>query len=670
METPAAAMRQILAATALCFFAMEPPPALGKPPVAFSLPSPYQPKAPAPTVPGDGLCVAYRAMSDTAKNYFRFDDRKPQVSDYELSDQVNVLLDMGFGGPPRSDFTLRTSLDLSNRYVAITGEHNAIGDFNQTCDEGCPFSAPVPPVMEYFGNRFRGYLNVPQSWIGHDIYVAFRTDDAAYFQVFPQDGKGQGQIVITTGPEVGVEGLRITNKLQFPGPGLYPIEVGYAQLFNSAVLEWAFYTSASPPPAEFALPFESPSASAGSPTLTMWPGLQLAQPAWFFQSRTGKHPLGTADVCQQCPRSAVSLSGNEAGCSPGFFCNEAALCEPCQSNDQCGPSCVRCSGATPICDGTKCVECTKDAECGNGKVCRQELCVPCTADDACAGNSCNCCPSSMHCLKNQSNQYICGACQRDEDCPGKHCDPNTLRCTDVAAACVAQDGDSTDRCSGSCELCPAERPHCLLGSVCVACRSDLECAQGSYCESGDCLPCVTDRRCGGSCRACPHDTPFCRAELGRADSTRCVQCLDDSHCGPGGRCQRDGTCAAPCTLTCTAGTVCKGDQCVQCVSSSQCPCGETCFVATGECLSACQNNQDCLGSECCSQSTGSCMPGRCKSNLTAHGGKLCCSATAALVEPAAASDTGGLWLAGLGSLAMLTLLRRRRAGFQREGSLG
>ncbi|HRI48586.1 MAG TPA: outer membrane exchange protein TraA family protein [Pseudomonadota bacterium] len=664
MATCSATLQRIFTAATLVLLVVKPPLALGKPPEAIFLPSPFQPKAPALTVPGDGLCVAYRVMSDIAKNYFRFDDRKPQVSPRELANQVNVLMDGGFNGPPRNDFTLRTALDLSNRYVAVSGEHTAIGDFNRTCDEGCPFSSPVPPAMEYFGNRFRGFLNVPQSWIGHDIYVAFRSDDGAYFEILPQDGKGEGQLVMTTGPEVGVEGLRITNKLRFPAPGLYPIEVGHAQLFNSAVLEWAFYTSADPPPPAFALPFESPSASADSPTLAMWPGLQLAEPGWFFQSRTGKHPLATAELCQQCPRSSVGLSGSEAGCSPGFFCNEAALCDLCQSNDQCGPSCMKCSGATPVCDGSRCVECTKDAECGNGNVCRDERCVPCTTKEACAGNSCSCCPGTLQCLKTPGNQYICGECQRDEECPDQRCDPYTLRCTATASSCV-QDSNPRERCGAACERCSDERPHCLLGSLCVACRSDLDCAQGSYCESGDCLPCTTDRRCGSSCRACPHEQPFCRAELGRADSARCVQCLDDSHCGPGGRCLQDSlTCAAPCTIACEPGTVCKGDRCVQCVSASQCPCGQTCLVESGECREVCLDNQDCLGSECCSKSAGVCSKGRCKSDLTAHGGALCCAAApAAPAAPAAASGSGGLWFAGLAALTMLVLLlRRRRAG--------
>jgi hypothetical protein len=50
------------------------------------------------------------------------------------------------------------------------------------------------------------------------------------------------------------------------------------------------------------------------------------------------------------------------------------------------------------------------------------------------------------------------------------------------------------------------RPHCMDGTVCVQCRHDVDCTTpGTYCRSGDCVPCTHDRHCGASCRSCGID---------------------------------------------------------------------------------------------------------------------------------------------------------------------
>ena len=52
--------------------------------------------------------------------------------------------------------------------------------------------------------------------------------------------------------------------------------------------------------------------------------------------------------CQQCDRQFVNLPGN-GGCVAGTYCNEAALCAPCNVDVFCGPACLPCGGAVPFC---------------------------------------------------------------------------------------------------------------------------------------------------------------------------------------------------------------------------------------------------------------------------------------------------------------------------------
>jgi uncharacterized protein (TIGR03382 family) len=228
------------------------------------------------------------------------------------------------------------------------------------------------------------------------------------------------------------------------------------------------------------------------------------------------------------------------------------------------------------------------------------------------------------------------------------CDTVNGRCVAALAEC-----NTSDRCGPGCVRCPAERPLCLDGQVCVECRNDLECGEGKFCLSGECASCTTDRHCGPRCGACGRSTPYCLSDGTTAHST-CVGCRTDTDCG-GGRCNPNThTCentATTCAVTCAANRVCQGTACVECFADAHCPCGGTCDPATNTCSSTCEDSGDCLGVQHCSASTHLCERGRRKPGTEPRGGSFCCDTTD-LTPPSS--------VAALAMLALALLLRPRR----------
>ena len=274
--------------------------------------------------------------------------------------------------------------------------------------------------------------------------------------------------------------------------------------------------------------------------------------------------------------------------------------------------------------------------------------------DSCARNSCTCCPSGTTCAApTPGASPSCVECTTDSQCAdGKKCDTINGRCVDAIPEC-----NTADRCGDQCVKCPSERPFCLDGQVCVACRNDLECGSGQFCLSGECASCTTDRHCGSRCEACGEDTPFCLTDGTTAGST-CVACRNDSDC-PGGQCNPTTfTCVntTSCEVNCAEqGLVCNGSACVECFADAHCSCGGSCDVNTGTCTTRCEESGDCLGVEYCSTSTQECERGRRKPGTTPQGGSFCCETTTADL-----TSTGtGAFLAML--LVGFLLLFSRRA---------
>ncbi|MFO0575552.1 MAG: hypothetical protein U1A78_16275 [Polyangia bacterium] len=413
----------------------------------------------------------------------------------------------------------------------------------------------------------------------------------------------------------------------------------------------------------------------------------------FFQTHTGVLSDATPESCQQCPRSAVNVheapDAMNRVCKKGSYCNEAAVCAPCIGDRFCGSSCKECAAPEPYCvrdprssdpnADLTCVECRADADCKQGLKCVRGTCK----------NPCSCCPDAPFCTetdaKNHPGVSNCSQCRNDGDCgAGRACDLLNGRCVDALPDCRED-----SRCGPDCKSCPeiskdeprGPRPYCLYGQVCVQCRFDYDCKAGSYCRSGDCVPCTHDRHCGPSCTSCGRafelaadgetvisvrtDKPYCLVPNGELDSATCVRCLTDAQCGTGGRCNPSThECENTCQASCPAGQLCDGEKCVECLTSSQCPCGQ---CQDGACTATCADTTDCGGTQCCQQSTGQCVREKCGPG-SAAGGALCCGVGRGAGVAELDGGTGGartsrgtqlligLWIVG----ALLGGLRLRR----------
>ncbi|PTL83502.1 hypothetical protein DAT35_13860 [Vitiosangium sp. GDMCC 1.1324] len=614
------------------------------------------PVAPAPAQPGTGLCVASRVSTDPGTDF-------SQSSSF-FSGGVNSFLET----PPntanpnsRVTSVLRTLFDLSNNNTS--GLKLSYGDYENVvpgCPSGgCDFSGVNPSAS--FASRLRGYLNVTSDMVGLPVHFGFYADDAVALTIY--DRSGLIYPVLNRPPRIGYPTYRTTNSVTFTKSGLYPVEVLYAEFGEHAALEMAILVGTF-------TDFERPANEA--PVVKLQDsGFTLARPTAFYQTESGRPSYPDLGQCQQCNRQYVNTAGNN-GCDSGYYCNGAALCAPCDSAIFCGPSCSRCGPSTPLClerNGTfTCVQCSDDSQCPNGRcdlttnecrgcrtdancpsgqhcgtdnechqcttddqcprgqVCADNTCQACSAKDSCAGTSCNCCPGGLQCASpTPGASPTCVECTNDTQCAdGKRCDLANGRCVEKIAEC-----NTSERCGDQCVKCPSDRPYCLDGQVCVACRSDLECGDGQFCLSGECASCTTDKRCGARCGACPTESPFCLTD-GTTAGSSCVGCRENADCGPGGSCNpTTHTCSAStCSVTCAEGQVCYGNACVECFADAHCPCGGTCDTARNICTTSCDNSDDCLGVQHCSADTQQCERGRRKPGTEPQGGAFCCGTTA------------------------------------------
>lgn len=659
---------------------------------------------------GTGLCGGFR-LADTSDMAALARTLFPQrPADFPSSgvdtfqQALNDFMDgrSGIAGAPSDPqphfATLLTVFDLASR--ATLPGINSTGDFRDRSEcasnssAGCKFPAsgvnldttPLPA----FVSRFRGFMLVPQGTEKIPMYIGFFTQDEVAMRIFQKPAQGQTNAkvyeVISRSPVGPTGAYRVTNTITFKNPGIYPIEILHASDQDPAVLEMVVQNS-NP---NF-INIDGPVASTTS-LETAGFSLEYTLPIQFFQTSSGALPFdGQPAMCQQCPRMYANQPGQPKGiCPQGMFCNEAAVCSPCVGDQFCGNSCRMCMAPELYCvrdpasAGTDytCVECREDPDCKPGQKCANGKCI----------NPCPCCPDTPYCIVTdplQPTARNCSQCRTNSDCgEDRQCDLLNGHCVDKLADCRTD-----DRCGSGCVDCDAttqgQRKHCMDGAVCVQCRYDVDCADkpGTYCRSGDCVPCTHDRHCGPSCRGCGIDInvapdgttvvssttekPFCLAEKNEAASAVCVRCLNDAQCGVGGSCDlTTHQCRNTCSTPCENGTVCDGSRCVQCFTSAQCPCGQ---CINGMCTATCGDSTDCRSNQCCSQDKAQCIDGRCKPGLTAHGGGLCCNSTGGSIglanDPVApAPGHGPLW-AMLAALGLLTLGRTSslRAARARQG---
>lgn len=625
---------------------------------------------------GQGLCVANAQSMQPSVDF-------PQMAGVYNSG-MNAFMEAHKAD--RVEYVQRTVFDLSNN-VTFGTDQRSYGDFLDAMTGACQTGGCdlwKNDTTASFGARFRGFLNVTSNLAGAPVHIGFYADDAVSLVIF--DKAGNAYPVVTQPPNLGFPSWRMTETVTFGETGIYPIEILYAEIGEHAALEMSYFKGAF---TDFQRPYNQVPVVSLSAA-----GFTLFDRSDFFQTISGSPSFPNLAQCQQCDRQFVGNTGNN-GCDQGYYCNEAALCAPCDTAYFCGPSCSPCNGMTPFCinenEQYTCVTCRDDADCKNGFTCdlekhvcnecnvdtdcqRGETCVDhncatCATPDQCAGNSCNCCPKGssgvkMLCLSiDEGGTPECIECTKDKDCKEGVCDVFVGQCVPERAA-----NERGDCCGDDCLKCPADNPLCLpgpYGTACAQCRHDKQCGDGEYCYGGQCTDCTSHRRCGLRCTACAGETPFC-LDAQRPSDAECVRCNTDEQCGGGNCNQSTHQCESSCEATCAEDTpFCNGKKCVECYADTHCPCGGTCDLGTNRCTSSCKTNGDCLGDQHCAWAedgnSKSCELGALPDNADC-GGTLAdlCAPSSIGARGKAPTPTGGVVaLLALGYAARR--LARRRA---------
>jgi outer membrane exchange protein TraA len=666
--------RALVAATALVAAALSPAVASAEvlPPVVLSQPIADPISA---DRPGTGLCGASAISSDIQKDF-------AQLNSSNYVSGMNTFIDDH--AMDRVELVIRTLLDLSNNNDTGAQNKPSYGDFidamTPTCKTGgCNFF--VNDTTTSFGSRLRGFMNVSDALVGKPLHFGFYADDAVSMSFFDSTAK-QFPVVIRP-PQLGAPTWRTTNTVTFQAPGLYAVEILYIEIVEHAALELAIFDGTFND-------FESPVTVVGSPNLEK-SGFKLMEPKVFYHTLAGTPSFPDVNACQQCNRQFVGQAGN-GGCVPGYYCNEAALCAPCDTAALCGPSCSPCGGDTPFClningqqqcggcrndfdckegfscnlDTHECNQCNEPSDCPRGETCEDHVCVPCSKPDTCAGVSCNCCPNGsngqqMDCQPHpEDGTFVCMECLTGAECKSGQCDILTGHCVDEI-----KPNASPNCCGESCVTCPADFPFCLpgpVGTACAQCRHDMDCGDGKFCLSGACSECVRDKRCGLRCESCFGDTPYCMGQI--AEVAECVRCTTDAQCN-GSTCNpKTNQCEPGCAMPCPAGTpYCDGQKCVECYADTQCPCGGTCDLSTNTCDPSCKTNADCLGNEHCrwaeNEKDKECALGPMPGDV-ACGGTLATACEGSIAGGGNRRDENTPPAVALVGLTLLALLGRRR----------
>jgi outer membrane exchange protein TraA len=277
----------------------------------------------------------------------------------------------------RVEAVIRTVLDLSNNNE--NGLKQSRGDFTDAmtpeCKSGgCDFAHTDPSTS--FGVRLRGFLNVTADLAGQPVHFGFYVDDAVSLTFW---NKNQEQFpVIVHPPTLFAATHRITETVTFDEPGVYPLEILYVEATEHAALEMSYYVGA----------FTDVSGTASQTSSLKEAGFTLFPPTSFFDALSGPS-FPDPNQCQQCAREFINAAGNN-GCAPAHYCNEAALCAPCDTAVFCGPTCSPCGGDTPFCVNnngqSECSSCRDDFDCQAGFEC-DPLSHTCNACEDCGGAS-------------------------------------------------------------------------------------------------------------------------------------------------------------------------------------------------------------------------------------------------------------------------------------------
>ncbi|RJS15790.1 hypothetical protein DRW03_32420 [Corallococcus sp. H22C18031201] len=536
------------------------------------------PVAPSPSEVGTGLCMA-------SNKWTKATAQLPQSTATYIS-ELNTYMEEN--KPSRVSSVLRTAFDLSNNLN--DGRVLSYGDFVGVVSDcppgGCGMYTSDPTTP--FVSRFRGYLNVTPGMVNRSLHFGFYADDAISMVIFDR-AKNRYNVVLRP-PELGAPTWRTTNSVTFSSSGLYPIELLYVQITEHAALEFSILDQSFPD-------FER--AANLPPVINLYSSnFKLALPTQLFQTESGR-PSYASDLnkCEQCNRDDANKDGNSS-CGPYYYCNAAALCAPCNTALSCGSACLACGPSTPVCaelNGvTKCVQCTEDSQCPNGR------CDP--ADNFCRGcNDDGDCPNGRCDLSDN----VCRGCNDDTDCPDTgRCDLSDNTCRGCNDNGDCPNGQLCDIPTATCVECLTDK-NCPPKQVCATethqcreCNQDADCDRGLRCSDHVCVVCDTNTACAGnSCNCCPSGTQCAAPTPGAPPS--CVECTSDSQCAAGLRCDTaNGRCVTQvpeCNTADRCGPGCSkcptdrpfcldGEVCVQCRNDLECGAGQYCL--SGECASS------------------------------------------------------------------------------------
>lgn len=274
-----------------------------------------------------------------------------------------------------------------------------------------------------------------------------------------------------------------------------------------------------------------------------------------------------------------------SGCS----CDDPPATTACTNDTECRPG-ERCTAAGQCVVGAECVN---DAEC-TAKDARK-LCDLATSQCVFRegfGDECDAtrpCPFGQFCTELLGRCLDSAAakdCVRRSQCPtGQFCDRDVNKCVPDLGCYgdeFCEDGEVCDLVNRTCRAFTVECESCALG--------DANCPNGTVCfsESKECLVSAQDKQCKDGEQCDP---------LGR-----CVQCTQQSECGPGlycnvsiGRCESNVQCVLDVSECPPGGQV----QCITCNEP------EVCDPRTKKCQSPavpCDNDLGCGAGERCDKS--------------------------------------------------------------------
>lgn len=252
----------------------------------------------------------------------------------------------------------------------------------------------------------------------------------------------------------------------------------------------------------------------------------------------------TSNDCRKCGAECRADRGKT--CRGGKTClSPASKCMGYGSSGKCVEcrGSYDCSGSRSKCRSNRCVECTRDSDCGSG------------CGSRCEGNNCvssgiQCTSSAPICIPSRS---ACVECRYDSDCRGGRrnaCDTTTNKCVE----CVRDSHCRSDKdCKATCSNKTCQRSNAILN--CNILKGTPHCDT----VSGVCQACTKNSHCLNK------TAPFC------AGNFQCEQCSSNRDC------RSDTNCNAKCR-----------EDTYACFNASETPLdcakGLFCSVALGECL--------------------------------------------------------------------------------------